>query len=193
MQKNVFLLFSLCLLGLISCTTNSTAYSSLQRAEEKKIETFLQCHHIHVIYEEPTYSAEAWGEKDYLEIDDYCYFHLTRPGDSLSVSGTDTLVLKDAVVGDRVQMRYRMYTLDVPGSADTVSMWSTIDSQFPVEFVFGDYQNKYTCEGWHMAIKYLRYSGAEGVLICPSKKGFPSDVSSVTPRGYDLRLTIRTF
>lgn len=188
MKKVLF--FTLFVVLLTACGTNSQAYSNLLSDEKQLIEDYIKREHIEIIYEEPAYSLEAWGENKYLEVADNCYFRLTKLGDTLEIIDGDTLEIEPIKAGDRVQMRYRAYTLKV--NADTVYYWTTNDSPYPVEFRYLDNGNQ-SCEGWHYALRYMRYSGAEGKLICPSKKGFADDIKNVTPKGYDLKFKIKRF
>lgn len=188
MKKVLF--FALSLVLLTACGTNSQAYSNLLKSEKELIEDYIKRQHIEIIFEEPEYTQEAWGDNKYLEVADNCYFHLTKPGDSMQVVGGDTVKFEPVKAGDQIQMRYRAYTLNI--NADTVFYWTTNDSPYPVEFRYLTTTSS-ACEGWHYALRYLRYSGAEGKLICPSKKGFAEDVKNVTPKGYDLKFRIKRF
>lgn len=175
-----FLILTACaILGLVSCKSE-TAYATLLQHEKDLIAEYIKRNQINIIYEEPEY--DKWQENDYLEIGDYCYFHLSQMGDTAS---HDTIQYKDWV-----QVRYRRYTLNA--NADTVSYWSSIDSPYPIEFQYG-ISTTDACTAWHKAINYMRFSGAQGKLICPSKLGFQNDGQQVTPYGYDLKIKLRTF
>lgn len=177
-MKHTILLVSgllLLLAGVTSCNQNS--YSSRRKVEDKLIEDFLKRQQINIIYEEPEDSA--WGEKDYLKVPGYddLYFHLDHPGDtSYSVKQ-----------GDKVLVRYIRYTLNAV--ADTARYMTTTEQAYPVEFA---YLIDYTTApvGWHMAVTYMKHSGAACKIICPSKQGFDVDKSSVTPYGYDMQIQI---
>jgi len=164
--------------GLTACTS-ATAYSTQLKNEKKLIADYIKRNNITIIYEEPAY--DQWGENEYLEVEDYCYFHLTQMGDTT----TDELE-----TGDNVEMRYRKYTLNV--NSDTISYWTSNDASHPVEFQYNISSNQ-ACNAWHLALKCMRYTGSEGKLICPSKLGFNEDGSSVTPYGYDLKFKVRNF
>lgn len=166
------------LLGCMSCTSEN-AYSTQLKKEKKLIEEYIKRNNITIIYEAPAY--DAWKENEYLELDDYCYFHLTVPGDTT----TDEIEL-----GDDVLLRYKRYTLTDPG--DTLSYWTSNDASHPIQFQFG-ITGSSSCTGWQEALVPMKYSGAEGKLICPSKLGFSSDAKSVTPYGYDMKIKIKTF
>ena len=159
--------------------TSATAYSTQLKNEKKLIEDYIKRNNITIIYEEPAY--DKWKANEYLELDDYCYFHLTQMGD------TATPAIED---GDKVTLRYRRYTLNV--NADTLSYWTSNDSSEPVEFPY-NLTSAEACTAWHYALKRMRYTGAEGKLICPSKLGFSEAAKSVTPFGYDLKFKIKRF
>ena len=163
----------------VSCNTSETAYANQLKKEKKLIVAYIERNNIKIIYEEPAY--DKWKPNEYLELDDYCYFNLTQMGD------TTTEEIED---GDAVLMRYRRYTLSEP--ADTLSYWTSNDAAHPIEFNY-NITSASACTAWHYAVKRMRYTGAEGKLICPSKLGFDTDASSVTPYGYDLKMKIRKF
>lgn len=180
-MKHIFSATLMALLGAIclsSCNNNS--YSAQLKAEKELIEEYISRNHINIIYEEPEYME--WQENDYLEISDYCYFHLSVPGDTAS---------KAIEYKDNVLMRYRQYKLTV--NADTLSYWNTNEMSYPIQFQF-NVSSDNACDGWHYALKYMRYSGAEGKLICPTRLGFNSASNTVlTPYGYDLKMKISRF
>jgi len=162
----------------VSCTSE-TAYSTQLKKEKKLIEEYISRNNITIIYEEPAY--DQWKPNEYLELDDYCYFNLTQQGDT-TTSALET--------GDEVLLRYRRYTLTV--NADTVSYWTSNDASYPVELQYGVTSSS-SCSGWQLALKVMKYTGAEGKLICPSKLGFDSDANSVTPYGYDMKIKVKMF
>lgn len=166
----------------IGCKQNS--YAQSLKDEKKLIADFIAREHINIIYEEP--KDGKWGEKDYLDLSslgyDNFYFHLDKQGDTTAAA---------VKTGDMIVFRYRRYTLDV--NADTVSYWTTAQNGYPLEF---SYQTDYNtaCLGWHYAVRYMKYSGAEAKIINPSKLGFANaEGSTVTPYGYDMKITIRRF
>ena len=166
------------LLSAVACTSE-TAYSTQLKKEKKLIADYIKRNNITIIHEEPAYNQ--WKPNEYLEVEDYCYFNLTQMGDTT----TDSLE-----IGDNVAMRYRKYTLGT--ASDTISYWTTLDASSPIEFQYGTTTGN-TCTGWYYALKCMKYTGAQGKLICPSKLGFTEDGTSVTPYGYDLKFRIRTF
>ena len=172
------LLLAAMLLG-VSCNTSETAYANQLKKEKKLIADYIARNNIKIIYEAPDY--DKWKADEYLEVADYCYFNLTQMGDT---------TLAEIEEGDEVLMRYRRYTLGIP--SDTTSYWTSNDSSHPAEFQYA-VSSSSACSGWHLALAVMRYSGAEGKLICPSKLGFDTDASNVIPYGYDLKMKIRKF
>lgn len=172
-------LFSAAVVLLVTACTSATAYSTQLKNEKKLIEDYIKRNNITIIYEEPEY--DQWKANEYLELDDYCYFNLTKMGD------TTTNCIED---GNKVTLRYRRYTLTV--NADTLSYWTSNEASYPIEFPY-NISSAESCTAWHYALKRMRYTGAEGKLICPSKLGFSDDATSVTPYGYDLKFKIKTF
>lgn len=172
-----FVLGILSVIGLISCS-NTTYYRELQ-TEKNLIDDYIKRQGINIIYEEPT--TDVWPENDYLQIADYCYFHLTKRGDKTG----DTLRLNTTTV----LLRYKRYTLDA--EPDTIFYWTANDAPSPIEFKYCSSATSVVSYGWLLAIAELRYNEAEGKLICPSKLGFDNDQSDVIPYGYDLKLKIK--
>lgn len=168
-KSSYFLLCTLFLLLAVSCNNNS--YSKQLKAEKKLIAAYIERNNINIIESEP--EDGVWGEKDYLEIDDYLYFHLVSRGDTTH----------EIQVRDEVLLRYKRYTLDE--NADTLSCWTTNEAASPVQFQYGVTSSS-ACSGWQEAVKYMKYHKSEAKIICPSKLGFTDEQSSVTPYGYDL-------
>lgn len=165
----------LLLIGASSCNQNS--YSAKRAEEDKLIEDFMRRQNIRVIYDEP--ESDAWGEKDYLKVPGYddLYFHLDRPGD-------ESYTVKQ---GDKILVRYIRYTLDA--IADTARYMTTAEQAYPTEFAYGiDYTTAPV--GWHVAVQYMKHSGAACKIICPSKQGMDAEKNSVTPYGYDMQIQI---
>ncbi len=176
------ILYSLLMLGLsalvMSCVSNTYA-DSLEK-EKELVAEYIKRNKINILPEIP--ENGVWGENDYVEIDDYLYFHLSNVGDTAS---SDSLE-----VGMNVNLRYRRYTLDV--YADTVSYWTTMEAPNPISFRYGT-SSSVTCTGWLKALPYMKYSGSEAKIICPSKMGFSEEQSSVTPYGYDIKIQLQNF
>ena len=162
---------------LIGCNNNT--YSDDLKEEQKLIENFIQRQGIQVVTEEPT----EWGDKVYWKLPDYdnYYFHLVQQGDTASA---------ELEAKDKVLLRYRQYTLEA--YADTVSFWTTLDSPNPVELQYM-VSSDASCTGWQIALQYMKYSGAECKIICPSKLGFTDQNSNVIPYGYDMKIKIKRF
>lgn len=179
MKRYLTYVLLLAVAAVLGGCTSETAYSTQLKKEKKLIAEYLKRNNITIIYDEPPY--DKWKPNEYLQLDDYCYFNLTQMGDTM----TDEIESGDAVL-----MRYRRYTLNV--NADTLSYWSSNDASYPIEFQY-NVTSSAACAGWHYALDCMRYTGAEGKLICPSKLGFNDDATSVTPYGYDLKFKIRTF
>jgi len=89
------------------------------------------------------------------------------------------LVLKNTVVP-----RFMQYTLSAV--ADTISNWSTIDYPYPSDFTYGDLTQ--SCKAFHEAASYMKRNDTEAKLIVPSSIGFSTELNSVTPMGYDLKI-----
>ena len=162
---------------LIGCNNNT--YSDDLKEEQQLIENFIQRQGIQVVTEEP----EEWGDNVYWKLPDYdnYYFHLVQQGDTASA---------ELEAKDKVLLRYRQYTLEA--YADTVSFWTTLDSPNPVELQYM-VSSQASCTGWQLALQYMKYSGAECKIICPSKLGFTDQNSNVIPYGYDMKIQIKRF
>jgi len=165
-----------CAICFGSCTKSSTSYATELKAEKKLIEQYLERNNITIIYEEPEY--DQWKPNEYLELGDYCYFNLTQMGDTNTNEITTT---------DRFNLRYRKYTLEV--NADTISNWNTNENAYPDQYTLSTLYS--SSQGLYAAVAKMKYTGAEGKLICPSKLG--TDASVVTPYGYDLKIQIRRY
>lgn len=179
MRHTIIYLFFAAAIVFTSCTKSAVSYSNLIKDEKKQIEDYIKRNNIHIIYEEPEYME--WGEKDYLEVGDYCYFHLVTPGDTTT---------QEVAYKDRVNIRYRRYGLGT--SSDTLSYWNTNELPEPIQFQY-NVTSASACTAWHLAIQRMKYSGAVGTIITPSRLGFTNDNKSVTPYIYDLSMQIRRF
>ena len=176
-QITIFALLMSIAFVLIGCNNNT--YSDDLKEEQKLIENFIQRQGIQVVTEEP----EEWGDNVYWKLPDYdnYYFHLVQRGDTTSA---------ELEAKDKVLLRYRQYTLDA--YADTISYWTTLDSPNPVELQYM-VSSQASCTGWQLALQYMKYSGAECKIICPSKLGFTDQNSNVIPFGYDMKIQIKRF
>ena len=165
----------LLLIGASSCNQNS--YSAQRAEEDKLIADFIQRQHINIVYEEP--DADKWGEKDYYKVPGYddLYFHLVKQGDTSYI----------AKQSNKILVRYIRYTLDE--IADTSRYMTTNEQAYPTEFAYlVDYTNAPV--GWHVAVMYMKHSGAACKIICPSKQGMDAEKNTVTPYGYDMQIQI---
>lgn len=168
------LLFPVLLLS--SCSQNT--YSHLRDQEDKLIANYLSRKGLNILKEEPA-TSYVWGEKDYYKVAGYdnLYFHLRHRGDS-----------SDIVANDRIVTRYKKFSL--VENADTISNWTTLDAAYPYEFLYG---NLSSCEaeGWHVAVRLMKWPDSECEIIVPSKQGFDADQSSVTPYVYILKIKVK--
>lgn len=176
-QITIFALLMSIAFVLIGCNNNT--YSDDLKEEQKLIENFIQRQGIQVVTEEPS----EWADNVYWKLPDYdnYYFHLVQRGDTTSA---------ELEAKDKVLLRYRQYTLDA--YADTISYWTTLDSPNPVEMQYM-VSSQASCTGWQLALQYMKYSGAECKIICPSKLGFTDQNSNVIPFGYDMKIQIKRF
>ncbi len=174
-----FLLLSISTSFFFSSCSNTKTYAELLNDESMLIKAFIKRNNIRVLSTFPKDSD--WKANDYVLTASGLYFHLVTPGDSIT---SDTLQLKDVVVP-----RFKQYTLDAV--SDTISNWSTIDYPYPSTFVYGDYTSTSSCSGFQEAVSYMKRNDSEAKLIIPSKLGFSTYLSSVTPLGYDLKIRIQ--
>lgn len=179
MKHTSFLLLALmaCLLAATSCNQNS--YSAQIKQEKKLIDAYVKQHNIKIVHEAPDYMN--WPEDVYLQLMEYCYFNLSQPGDT-ATEPLDTY--------DEVLIRYRRYGLTEP--TDTLSFWNTNEMATPISYKYRT-QSSDVCQGWIYALPQLKYTGAEGKLICPSRYGFNTENTNVVPYGYDLKIQIKRF
>lgn len=187
MRKVLFFLTVVACFALVSCNKNS--YSAQRKAENKLIENYISRQNINVLTEEPAEDYQ-WAENDYLLVPGYdnFYFHPRSKGDSLLIENGDTTRLDPIASQELVVMRYKKFALTE--NADTLSYWSTLNQAYPTEFQYG---NTSSCEatGWHVAVRYMKYTDAECQIICPSKMGFSADQNSVTPYCYIMKMKIK--
>ena len=176
MKKIVYI--CLLLLLVVGCKNNNV-YKDLLKEEEKLIASFIKRNNIVVVDEQP----EVWGENVYWKVLDYddFYFHLVTQGDT---------TLPEVQANDIVLLRLKQYGLEA--YTDTVYCWTTLDSPEPIKVQYM-VSSENSCTGWQLAIKYMKYTGAECKIICPSKLGFEDANSSVTPYGYDLKIKIKRY
>lgn len=178
MKLRTILLIALTAVLCTACKKNNI-YSDLLKQERKLIESFINRQGIIVVHEEP----EEWAENVYWQIPDYdnFYFHMTELGDTTQA---------ELEANEVVLLRYKRYSLDI--YADTLYNWSTLDSADPIKLQYLVH-SEYSCEGWQLALKYMKYNGAQCKIICPSKLGFSEENNAVTPYGYDLKMKIKRY
>jgi len=162
---------------LISCDDRTT-YAEQLKAERLLIEDYIKRNNIQVVSEFPE-SKTAWPKNLFVKTTSGLYFHLSDPGD---ITSTDTLETYDLV-----SVRYLQYTLTT--KPDTVFSWNTIDSPYPTTFNYQDYTK--ANNAWHEALSYMKRNESQAKIIVPSKLGFQSNMQSVTPYGYDLKIQFR--
>ena len=166
---------------LLAACQNKNVYSDLLKAERKIIDNYISANNIKVVdsIEMPT----NWEDNLFWKVPDYdnYYFHLVTPGDT-----TQAEVEKQ----ETILLRFKRYTLDA--YADTLYNWTTQDSPNPIKFQYL-INNEYSCTGWQIAVKYMKYPDAQCKIICPSKMGFSEENSTVTPYGYDLKIKIKRY
>jgi hypothetical protein len=165
---------------LSSCKDRNNIYSDLLKEERALITQYITTHNIAV--DESMEMPSSWqkdGKDVYWKIPDYddFYFHLVSAGDT---------TLDEVTQGKNVLLRFKRYTLDA--YADTLFNWTTLDNPEPVKFQYM-IDSEYSCTGWQLAIKYMKRKGAQSKIICPHRLGFEEEQSSVTPYGYDLKIT----
>ena len=178
-MKKLPLLILAGILMLFAYSCNNNIYSELLKAERKLIEAYIQNEGIIVVDTIPS----EWGEKVYYKDPQYdnFYFHLAQQGDTTQ---------EELATGETVLLRFKRYTLDE--YSDTLYNWSTMDSPEPIKMQYQVTSNN-SCTGWHVALKYMKYTDSQCKIICPSKMGFSEENSSVTPYGYDLKIKIKRY
>lgn len=191
---------SLLLVLLMGACRSENSYSNKLKAEKALIASFTSG--FRIIPEAPAYGTE-WGENDYIRLFEDCYFHLSKAGDTTQLVDGEWVPADTIAPGRKVLVRFLQYTLEKPGQADTIFFNSTLTSSSPVSLEYQDLSKMNTTQigymglqypaGWYLAMPYLRCSGAEGKLVCPSKLGTQAASGSVTPYGYDLRIQLQNF
>ncbi len=178
MKRISYLFFLVFLTSLFASSCSSTkSYSELLDDEKALIKAYIKRNNIMVVSTFPT--DTPWvknGKQIYVLTTSGLYFHMVNPGD---LTSKDTLELKDEIVP-----RFRQYTLDVV--ADTINNWTTIDYPYPSDFTYGDLTQ--SCKAFHEAVSYMKRNDTEAKLIVPSAIGFSTELNSVTPMGYDLKI-----
>lgn len=178
MKKIFFVLLMGVTLLITGCASN--AYSNQRRQEDKLIANYISRNKLVILKDLPPDNYE-WGEKEYYripEVDDL-YFRLIERGDTTGY---------EVVANDLIVPRYKKFALTE--NADTLSYWTTNDQAYPMTFHYGN-TTECEAEGWHRAIRLMKYSGSICEIIVPSKQGFMDDQTSVTPYVYILKILIR--
>ena len=177
MKRIIFFGFIGMSLLIAGCSNNT--YSDLRKKEDKLIANYISRNGLQILKEEPD-EDYVWGEKEYYQVQGYddFYFHLIQKGDTA----------QEVITNDLIIVRYKKFALTE--GADTLSYWTTLDQAYPYEFHYG---NTSECDapGWHVAVKLMKYADAQCEFICPSKLGFTSDNSSVTPYVYIMKFKIK--
>jgi hypothetical protein len=183
MKKMIY--FALLLMVASACNDNKNVYSELLKEETELIEAYILRQGIEVI--ESDSMPEVWGENDYWKVPEYdnYYFHLVQQGDTMPSAEEAEVQAKDQIL-----LRFKRYSLDV--YADTLSNWNTLDNPNPVKFQYL-VNSEDACDGWQLAVQYMKYNNAQCKIICPSKMGFSEENSSVTPYAYDLKIIIKRY
>lgn len=181
-MKRISYLFLLVFLTslLASSCSNTKTYAELLKEEQNLIDTYIKRNNIQVVTSFPINTPWVVDGKDvYVLTTSGLYFHMINPGDK---SILDTLQLKNLVVP-----RFKQYTLDVV--SDTISNWNTTDYPYPSDFTYGDLTQ--SCKAFHEAASYMKRNDSEAKIIVPSKIGFNTELMSVTPLGYDLKIKFK--
>ena len=191
MKRIVLGILTMLVILTTACTNNT--YSHLRDQEDRLIANYISRNNLEIVNEEPAVD-HVWGEKEYYKVKGYdnFYFHLITRGDSVyvdSISPTqkDTVDLK-IVSNDVIIVRYRQFGLTE--NADTLSYWTTLEQAYPYEFHYGN-TSDCECVAWHLAVQLMKYPDSQCEIIVPSKMGFSSEQSSVTPYVYQLKIKVK--
>ncbi len=176
MKRLSNLFYFLILLSVISSScTNTKTYSQLLDDEQLLLSAYIKNNNINVLTSFP--ANNKWKQNDYVKTETGMYFHLV---DSGSPTDTTTLQFKNIVYP-----RFKQYSLSV--LSDTIiSNWTSIDYAYPASFIYGDYTQ--SCKAFHDAASYLKHNEAVAKIIVPSTIGFKTDMMSVTPYGYTIKI-----
>jgi hypothetical protein len=181
MKRLSYLFFIVFITSLLASSCSSTkTYAELLDDESALIKAYIKRNNITVVSTFPT--DTPWvknGKEVYVHTSSGLYFHMVNQGDTSSM---DTAVTRDVIVP-----RFKQYTLDVV--ADTISNWNTIDYPYAADFIYQDYTE--SCTAFHEAVYYMKRNDTEAKLIVPSKIGFNTNLMSVTPMFYDLKIKIQ--
>lgn len=176
---------------VIGCNNNT--YSRLRDEEDQLIANFISRNNLDIVYEEPA-SDHVWAENEYYKVNgvDNFYFHLISRGDSVridSISPTRIDTIDQRILAnDEIVVRYKRFALTE--NADTLSCWSTLDQAYPYTFHYLN-TNDCECYAWHLAVGLMKYPESLCEIIVPSKLGFLTEQSSVTPYVYILKIKVK--
>lgn len=192
MKRNVFIIL-LAGIAILMSSCASNTYSNLRNIEDKLIANYISRNHLNILKTQPA-DDYVWGEKDYYAVVGYdnLYFHLISRGDSTRIDSIapdkfDTVDLS-IDFGSTIVTRYKRFQLIE--NADTLSYWTTQDQAYPYEFRYGDLSSC-DAEGWHVAVGLMKYPDSMCEIIVPSKKGFNTEQTTVTPYVYILKIKVK--
>ena len=190
MKKIQFCLIGLLILMAYGCKSN--IYSEQLKKERELIENYISRQGIIVVDTLPDYGQ--WGDKVYYRVPeaDNFYFHLVEMGDTTYVQPGDSVCKENAELQakETVLLRYKRYTLTE--QPDSLFYWTTMDGQDPIKLEYM-VSSESSCNGWQIALKYMKYHDSQCKIICPSKQGFSEENATVTPYGYDLKIKIKRY
>jgi len=182
-MKKIFsfiFIFIAILIVFSSCSSDSSSYANLLKAEKSSIAGYISRNNINVISKVPT--NNVWGDKDYLLTSTGLYIHIVNRGDTAAVA--DTVVSEGLIIA-----RYYKITLDaIPDTI--IKNWTAADYPYPLEFNYKVSSASTVPTAFHEAVKYMKYSNAVAKIIVPSKLGTTTDVNNVIPYFYDLKIKL---
>ncbi|MDD3320729.1 MAG: DUF4827 family protein [Paludibacter sp.] len=175
MKKIIYLISIAFFFTIILSSCNDTTYATELKNEKILIKDFIKRQGITIIKTVPPDST-IWNKNEYYLTSDGLYINIVDPG-----TGTDTIETNDIVVP-----RYLQYTLEA--EADTISNWTTIDANYPLDFNYNDENDENACTAFHEAISYMKRNGSIARLIVPSKIDFSTFWDPATPMGYYIKI-----
>ena len=193
MKKALSIIF---LFAIVFSACERSDYAALIEKERKDIQQYIKNYTtVH------TYSKSGSVFSNNVKKEDVC--DLVTPQEEIYSLGEDSIYFRILKVGvttqpvqlfDRVQVHYIESTLD---SLHVEEYWTTLDSPYPIEVIFGDIPTAglkdYTtanCAGWQSAIAMMKYSETIAEFIVPSKLGLYRNNISVTPCRYKFTFKI---
>lgn len=191
MKQSIFIVWIGLMLLMSSCSSNT--YSNLRNQEDKLIANYISRNNLNILKTEPA-EDYVWGEKDYYKVIGYdnLYFHLISRGDSVHIDSIapgkwDTIDMS-IDLGANIVTRYKKFQLIE--NADTMSFWTTQDQAYPYVFRYGDLSSC-DAEGWHVAVRLMKYPESMCEILVPSKQGFSEEQTTVTPYVYILKIKVK--